>query len=65
MTRPQHTVGQSQGYGGTGVIKPRDKPAPHDPGLTESLFDYNFVIVSYLKDSERAMTWGEKSMTLR
>lgn len=43
--------------GGTGVVRSGNKPAPHDPGLTESLFHYNFVIVSYLKDGEGAVTW--------
>lgn len=46
--------------GGAGVVRPRDKPTPHDPGLTKSLFHYNFVIVSYLKDGEGAMTWKKK-----
>lgn len=42
--------------GGTGIVRPEDKPAPHDPGFTESLFYYNFVILFYLKDGEGAMT---------
>lgn len=32
----------------------------HDPGLMRSLLHYNFVILSYLKDGEGAMTWKNK-----
>lgn len=62
---PAHSRSESRLWAVAGVVRPRDKPAPHDPGLTESLFHYNFVIVSYLKDGEGAMTWKKKSMTLR
>lgn len=41
-------------------VRPGDKAAPHDSGLTESPFHYNFVILSYLKDGEGAVTWKKK-----